>query len=1024
MNTTSAIYPALLMFISAILACLVIGLAWRRRFVSGSASFILLMAAAAVYAFFSAMEMIADDFQAKIVYAKLSFLGIVSLAPTWLLFALTYSPAGDWLTRRRQAALWIIPLATLGLAITNERHGLIWTSITSAAEETGGWLIYEHGIGFWIHGVYAYLLMLAGTLWLIRFARYSPRPFQRQVVMIVIASLVPWVGNMLYIFNLQPWRGLDLTPITFVISGLLLAESLYRFRTFDLVPVAREIVFNSMGAGVLVLDTQNRLVDLNPLARQWTGLGDEMIYKNLFEVPILGSSARELEHVSEAQAVIETGVGIDRRTFKLTITPIRNKHGDLQGRVVLLYDNSDERALLEAEHRRNAQLTALQSVSQAVTSSLDLNQIFETVVRVLNQTFGYRYVSIYCLYGDKLQLGAQVGYPEEMIQREIPIEKGVMGRAVRTRQAQFIRDVTADPDFLRATYEAGSEICVPLMKEQNVLGTLNIESPPEFPLSEADVQLLNTFAGQVAVAIDNANLFNAEREQRRLAEPLREMGMALSESLNLEAVLSRLLNEIERVVPYDRASVMLVDEERKRAQITHLRNREPAAEKPDHKTIVLEFEIASTPHLLRMMRSGTPLLLADTSVDPGWRNDPGSAAFHSWLGAPIILRGEVTGFLSLDKVEAHFYHPEHSQVLAAFASQAAVAIENARIFTEMQRGAEKERLLFAAVSDFTAGLDTEAILQAIVYHMIKALKVEGCTISRWDPIRDCVVTLLDNDIDLSVPLSPPGSTYYLADYPLTRTVIEDRRPVIISLEDEAVDPAEAALLRQFGNEALLMLPLIVGREKEVFGIVELFRKTHGHPFTQSDLELAQSFVAQAAIAIENARLYAETQHRAIVDELTGLYNRRGLFEMGKRELERSIRFNHPLVALFLDIDHFKQFNDAYSYAVGDQVLRLFANCLRSNLREFDLVGRYGGEEFVVLLPEVDLSAAREVAERVRSSVEALRVQTEQGEVGITVSIGVCAKTPQLLDLEALIDHAGQMLHRSKAGGRNRVVIEE
>ncbi len=162
----------------------------------------------------------------------------------------------------------------------------------------------------------------------------------------------------------------------------------------------------------------------------------------------------------------------------------------------------------------------------------------------------------------------------------------------------------------------------------------------------------------------------------------------------------------------------------------------------------------------------------------------------------------------------------------------------------------------------------------------------------------------------------------------------------------------------------------------------------------------------------------------MVDELTGLYNRRGLFELGKRELERSIRFNHPLVALFLDIDHFKVFNDTYSYAVGDQVLRLFASCLRLHLREFDLVGRYGGEEFVVLLPEADLHAANEVAERVRSSVETLRVQTEQGETSITVSIGVCAKTPQLLDLETLIDRAGQALHLSKQQGRNQVVVME
>ncbi len=1024
MNLPYDTYASFLMFIAALLAGLVIVLAWRRRFVPGSPSFIFLMAAAGVYASCSALSLSATAEPLKIFWTKLSYLGIVNLAPFWLLFAIQYSRPQKRVNWRWAAWLWLVPVMTLGLVATNEWHHLIWTSFTYASRDQGARLIYVHGPSFWIHTAYAYVLMLIGTILLIRSARHAPHLFRWQVALIILASLIPWVGSLLYIFDLMPWHGLDLTPIAFVVSGLLLAEGLYRFRTFDLVPVAREVVFNSLGAGVLVIDNQNRLVDINPIACKWTGLGNEAIGKNLFEVLPQAEAVRQFEQTPEVQTILEISEGGQHEYYNMTVSPIHNELGQLQGRVALIYDTSREHELLEAQHRRNAQLTALQSVTQAVTSSLDLNQIFETVVKVLNQTFGYRYVSIYLLYGEKLQLGAQVGYPEEMIYREITIERGVMGRAVRTRQAQFIPDVTVDRDFLRATYEAGSEICAPLTKDQAVLGTLNIESPVEFPLTEADLQLLNTFAGQVAVAIDNANLFTAECEQRKLAEALREMGNALSESLNLKSVLSRLLDEVRPVVTYDRASVLLVDEKHQRARITHLQSLQSEMQNAGKKTLVLEFEIASASNLRTMMQTAKPLVVPDTSAAPGWSNDFSANDFHSWAGAPILLHGEVIGFLSLDKEEKNYYQVEHGAILAAFAGQAAVAIENARIFTEMQKGVEKERLLVAAVNDFTAGLDTEAILQAIVRHMIKALKVDGCTVSRWDPVRDCLVTLLDYDTDPAIPPAPPGSTYLLADYPLTQAVIDNRQPIFINMEEPGVDPAESALMSKFQNEALLMLPLIVGREKEVFGMVELFRKERGMPFTKAELELAQSFVAQAAIAIENARLYAETQHRAVVDELTGLYNRRGLFELGKRELERSIRFNHPLVALFLDIDHFKVFNDTYSYAVGDQVLRLFASCLRLHLREFDLVGRYGGEEFVVLLPEADLHAANEVAERVRSSVETLRVQTEQGETGITVSIGVCAKTPQLLDLETLIDRAGQALHQSKQQGRNQVVVME
>ena len=680
--------------------------------------------------------------------------------------------------------------------------------------------------------------------------------------------------------------------------------------------------------------------------------------------------------------------------------------------------------LYEVESRRSAQLTAQQSISQAVVSSLDLDKIFDTVVNVLHDTFQYRYVSIYRLYDETLYLEAQVGYPAELVLGEIPVNQGVMGRTVRTRQPQFIQEVTADPDFLRAALDVQSEICVPLLKEQTVLGTLNVESPLLHFLTDADLQQLITFASQVVVAIDNTSLFQAEREQRKLADALRVMGMALSESLDFEAVLDRLLDEIGKVVPYDAASVMLLDEEHQRAHISRLRGYDQPGVVRAWKTISLDYDVATTENLLRMAETGKPLIIPDTEADPAWADVHITAHLRSWAGAPIILRGQVIGFLSLDKTEPRFYHPGHAESLAAFTSQAAIAIENARIFTEMQRRAEKERLLFAATRDFTDGLDTDAVLHAIVSHMVNGLGVDGCTVSRWDQAKDCVVTLLDYNSSPEYTIDTPGHSYPLAEYPVTRAVIESRQPRFLYVDDPLIDPSEYALMKKFGNKALLMLPLIVGRERQVFGIVELFRRDDTRPYNKSDLELAQSFTAQAAVAIENARLYAETQRLAIVDELTGLYNRRGLFELGPREFERATRFKHPLAALFLDIDHFKLFNDTYSYAVGDKVLRHFANCLRANLREFDLVGRYGGEEFVVLLPEADLPSASEVAERVRRSVEALLVKTDLGETNITVSIGVCMKTPEIPSLQALLDRVGQALHEAKNRGRNRVFVAE
>lgn len=151
-------------------------------------------------------------------------------------------------------------------------------------------------------------------------------------------------------------------------------------------------------------------------------------------------------------------------------------------------------------------ITALQSVTQTVNSSLELNSIFKTVVDLLKQSFGYDYVSIYLLEGSTLHLGAQAGYPEELIFFDIPITSGIIGRTISTQQPQFCRNVRADPDFLMASYDVESEICVPLLKDNLVLGAFNIESSSSRPLTEKDVDLLTAFADPISLAVDNARL--------------------------------------------------------------------------------------------------------------------------------------------------------------------------------------------------------------------------------------------------------------------------------------------------------------------------------------------------------------------------------------------------------------------------------------------------------------------------------------------------------------------------------------
>jgi diguanylate cyclase (GGDEF)-like protein len=277
---------------------------------------------------------------------------------------------------------------------------------------------------------------------------------------------------------------------------------------------------------------------------------------------------------------------------------------------------------------------------------------------------------------------------------------------------------------------------------------------------------------------------------------------------------------------------------------------------------------------------------------------------------------------------------------------------------------------------------------------------------------------------------------------LTEISLNDPRVCRVKLPDEIQGPltaltegrsllitdiqAESMLFSLLNNEqarqdihSVILAPLVL--DQEVLGALSL-SATIPSAFSEADLRLLSSFAATATAAIHNAILYSETQNLATTDPLTGELNRRALFEMGQREIERFQRFDRPLAWIMFDIDQFKQINDTYGHAAGDRVLiTVVERCCRV-IRHIDIVGRYGGDEFVILLPETDHQTAREIAERVRASISDAPVETEAGAISVSVSIGVTEASPDTADLGLLLNKVDQALYRSKRAGRNTVTV--
>lgn len=184
-------------------------------------------------------------------------------------------------------------------------------------------------------------------------------------------------------------------------------------------------------------------------------------------------------------------------------------------------------------------------------------------------------------------------------------------------------------------------------------------------------------------------------------------------------------------------------------------------------------------------------------------------------------------------------------------------------------------------------------------------------------------------------------------------------------------------------------------------------------------------ITDRKLAEEELRAAKEREEAlARTDELTGLNNRRAFIELGTRVLQQAKRFKHPCALIMLDLDHFKRVNDTYGHAIGDEVLETLSDVLRGAVREVDLIGRLGGEEFALILPETSLTDAATFAERLRSKIASARLSTAKGEIAFTASFGIAVYTHDDVALEHLIGRADDALYRAKQSGRNRVECDK
>lgn len=260
--------------------------------------------------------------------------------------------------------------------------------------------------------------------------------------------------------------------------------------------------------------------------------------------------------------------------------------------------------------------------------------------------------------------------------------------------------------------------------------------------------------------------------------------------------------------------------------------------------------------------------------------------------------------------------------------------------------------------------------------------------------------------------------FTIDDFPSLRAMVETRQPSIIP--DVRNSPGWKANPIVDWIRSYAGVPIC--RREEVIGFLNLDSSTPNF-FTSAHASRLQAFASQAAVAIENARLYEQDHILSITDGLTALYNSRYFYEMANREFERSHRYPGKLSVIMIDVDHFKSVNDTFGHMVGDDVLRDLARRVQGCLRVVDVAARYGGEEFVILMPQTDQVEAWKAAERVRCAIGEHPFEATDGQqVSVTVSLGMATLDPEHQTLNMLVKSADDALYIAKLAGRDQVSV--
>ncbi len=523
---TDYVWPFL---VSVVVAGLLLRYAWPRRDLPATPTFIVLICIAGVWSLLSTLQVLSGSFVAKVILADVRYLAITTLPVAWLFFTLAYSGRQHWLTPYRIAAFLALPALTVGMVATNPMHHLMFEGTTISTQGPITSVARIYGPWFWIQTVYAYGMLALGALVILGENLYGPKLYRKQAILMLTGVVVAVLMNLFFLAAPSRFGHIDLTPVAFTISGVFFAWGLFRAALLDVMPVARAAIIESMPDAVIVLDTQHRVIDLNPAAQQLFDSEGSGAVGQLFSAltPALNLTWTKKELLESHAEEIILSIENEQRHFEYRVSPMTQGH-DQTGLVLIVLRDITDRKRAETIESGYQYLLAL------IAEGHPLSVLLDALTRFIDSLApGELFSSVLLLREDgTLHHGAAPGLPPDYVLAidgiEIGPNVGSCGTAAHRGETVIAADIMTDErwaDYRTLARSYGLRACwsTPIFSTQReVLGTFALYYRHIRQPSTIELRMIEMASYLAGIAIERrrfeTSLFNAQEQANTMTK--------------------------------------------------------------------------------------------------------------------------------------------------------------------------------------------------------------------------------------------------------------------------------------------------------------------------------------------------------------------------------------------------------------------------------------------------------------------------------------------------------------------------